>query len=348
MLEHKAAENRGATLRRHRGSLSQRQDRAPRKACSSSPAPSTARASAKEGNTVADSSAGSAGTQDVGRSTAATTDYLGERWCFLDCPVPVELAQEARNALMVADVAIVVAEPLIDKALMLAPTLEIPRRSSDSRISCSSTRWMCRGASVREMMDALQAASRRGPLVLAPGTRSAVQARTAGEVTGYVDLVSERAIKYHPGQESDLVKMPEDSAAARTGSTRHACWSRWPISTTTLMEHMLSDAVPTKEAIYQQPSQPTSSADLIVPVPMGSAEKDCGVRRLLKALRREVPEPEATAERLGLDGEQRRRRPRCSRPITSPIAGKLSQARVFAGQIGDSQTLEPPTHRRAC
>ncbi len=44
----------------------------------------------------------------------------------------------------------------------------------------------------------------------APGARSAAHGKDGGEVTGYVDLVSERAYKYHPGQESDLIKMPEE------------------------------------------------------------------------------------------------------------------------------------------
>ena len=51
-----------------------------------------------------------------------------------------------------------------------------------------------------------------------------------------------------------------------------------------LLEQLLSDAVPSKEAIYQQLSKDLAQ-DLIVPVLMGSAEQDYGVRRLLKALR---------------------------------------------------------------
>src|SRR6187401_964585 len=48
--------------------------------------------SAKEGNTVADSSPEARARKMSVEVTAATTDYLGERWCFLDCPGSVELA----------------------------------------------------------------------------------------------------------------------------------------------------------------------------------------------------------------------------------------------------------------
>ena len=39
---------------------------------------------------------------------------------------------------------------------------------------------------------------------------------------------------------------------------------------------------------------------MIVPVLIGAAEHEHGVRRLFKALRHEVPGPEATAARLGI------------------------------------------------
>ena len=35
--------------------------------------------------------------------TAAQGEFLGERWTFLDCPGAVELSQDTRNAVLVAD-----------------------------------------------------------------------------------------------------------------------------------------------------------------------------------------------------------------------------------------------------
>lgn len=292
---------------------------------------------AKEGNTVADSSAEARARKMSVEVTAATTDYLGERWCFLDCPGSVELAQEARNALMVADVAIVVAEPLIDKALMLAPVLkflddhQIPHILFINKMDVSSRH-------VREMMDALQAVSSR-PLVLrqvpirAPG--GGLGGKDGGEVTGYVDLVSERAYKYHPGQESDLIKMPEE-VLPREQEARGRMLESLADFDDHLMEEILSDVVPPKDEIYQQFAKDLA-ADLIVPVLLGEAERDGGVRRLLKALRHEVPGPEALAQRLGISSYDASTL--VFKTYHQPHAGKLSLARIFGGRVSEGAVL---------
>jgi elongation factor G len=287
---------------------------------------------AKEGNTVADSAPEARARKMSVEVTAATTEYLGERWCFLDCPGSVELAQETRNALMVADVAVVVAEPLIDKALMLAPTLkflddhQIPHMLFINKMDVSSRQ-------VREMMDALQAVSAR-PLVLRQvPIRGA--GKDGGEVTGYVDLVSERAYKYHSGQESDLIKMPEE-VLPREQEARNKMLESLADFDDHLMEEILSDVVPPKDEIYQQFAKDLA-ADLIVPVLLGEAERDGGVRRLLKALRHEVPGPEATAQRLGISSYDASTL--VFKTYHQPHAGKLSLARIFGGRVSEGSVL---------
>ena len=76
----------------------------------------------------------------------------------------------------------------------------------------------------------------------------------------------------------------------------------------------------------------------VVPVLIGSAENDNGVRRLLKALRHEVPEVAATAARLGLGAG--------SEPVVqilktyhSAHGGKTSLGRVLAGTLKDGAVL---------
>src|SRR5215472_9823671 len=75
----------------------------------------------KDGNTVGDGAAEARARKMSVEVTAAATEFLGERWTFLDCPGSVELAQEAQSALMIADAGIVVCEAETSKALMLAP-----------------------------------------------------------------------------------------------------------------------------------------------------------------------------------------------------------------------------------
>jgi elongation factor G len=264
--------------------------------------------------------------------TAAQTEYLGERWTFLDCPGAVELGQDMRNAVLAADVAIVVAEPQTEKALTLAPIFKflddnkIPHILFVNKMDNSGLR-------VRDVMEALQAVSSR-PLVLRQ-----VPIREAGKngdmVAGYVDLVSERAYRYHPGQPSDLVKLPEDMLP-REQEAREQMLEHLADFDDQLLEELLSDAVPSKEAIYQQLSKDLAQ-DLIVPVLMGAAEQDYGVRRLLKALRHDVPGPEAACDRLGLNGEATAAV--VFKTYHQPHSGKVALARVMAGQVADGQTL---------
>src|SRR5690606_37595234 len=133
-----------------------------------------------------------------------------------------------------------------DKALMLAPMFkflddhQIPHILFINKMDVASHR-------VREMLDALQAVSSR-PLVLRQ-----VPIRDAGkqgdDVTGYIDLVSERAYKYHPGQESDLVKMPEE-LLPREQEARNKLLEVLADFDDHIMEEILSDAIPPKEEVY--------------------------------------------------------------------------------------------------
>lgn len=264
--------------------------------------------------------------------TAAQAEYLGERWTFLDCPGAVELAQDMRNAVLAADVAIVVAEPQTEKALTLAPIFKflddnkIPHILFVNKMDNSGLR-------VRDVMEALQAVSSR-PLVLRQ-----VPIREAGKhgdvVAGYVDLVSERAYRYHPGQPSDLVKLPDDMLP-REQEAREQMLEHLADFDDQLLEQLLNDAVPSKEAIYHQLSKDLGQ-DLIVPVLMGAAEQDYGVRRLLKALRHDVPGSDAVRDRLGLGGEAVA--VAVFKTYHQPHSGKVALARVVAGQIADGQTL---------
>jgi len=288
---------------------------------------------AKEGNTVGDSSPEAKARKMSVEVSAAVTQYLGETWSFLDCPGSVELAQDARNALMVCDVAIVVAEPLVDKALTLAPLFKflddnkIPHILFINKMDHASH-------PARDIMHALQGVSSR-PLVLRQVPIRASGKNGEDEVTGYVDLISGRAYQYHPGQESDLIKLPE-AMLPREQEARTALLETLADFDDHLMEELLSDAVPSKEEIYQQLSKDLAD-DLIVPVLLGAAERDAGVHRLLKALRHDVPGPEAAAKRLGIEGNEASAV--VFKTSNQQHAGKLSYVRVFGAKIADGATL---------
>jgi elongation factor G len=288
--------------------------------------------SVKDGTAVGDSSPEAKARRMSVEIGIAGTEYLGERWTFLDCPGSVELAIEARNAMMVCDVAIVVCEPDPDKAVALGPLFKflddngIPHMLFVNRIEQAGTQTL----RVRDLMEVLQSVSQR-PLVLRQ-----VPIRDGDHVTGYVDLVSERAYHYSPHAASELIAVPE-TVRDREQSARQDLLEKLADFDDDLLTALLEDVSPAREEIYRQLSADLATG-LIVPVFLGSAENDYGIRRLLKALRHEAPGPAGTAARLGIE-------PRGTavaqvfRTLHAQHTGKLGIARVWHGTVTDGMTL---------
>jgi elongation factor G len=290
--------------------------------------------SARDGSTVGDSVPEARARQMSTELNVASTSFLDETWTFLDCPGSIELGQEAQNTLMAVDAAVIVCEPEVSKALMLAPLFkflddrQIPHMLFINKMDTATHR-------ISEVLSALQAVSAR-PLVL----REVPIREGGGPVTGYVDLVSERAYRYHPGQPSDLVQIPED-LTTREQEARQGLLETLADFDDKLLEQLLEDAVPSKDEIYGQLSKDFAD-DLLVPVFFGVAERDHGVRRLLKALRHEVPGHETTALRLGLDPAAGDTTVTVFKTYHQAHTGKLSLARVWAGKVEDGNTLNGP------
>jgi len=284
--------------------------------------------SIKERNTVGDSAPEARARQMSSEVNVASTSYLGDKWSFLDCPGSIEFFQETQNALLVADIAVIVAEAVIERAMALAPLFkflddhQIPHLIFINKMDTAARR-------VRDVLEALQAVSAR-PLVLRQ-----VPIRDGGEaITGYVDLVSERTYKYKPGSASDLVPLPEDEKE-REKQSRQTLLEALADFDDKLLEQLLEDTVPDKTEIYKHLTR-TVQEDKLVPVFLGAAEREHGVRRLLKALRHEAPQPAATAARYGIAaaGEP------CARVFKTfhmPHSGKLSLARIWRGEFSDGE-----------
>jgi len=288
------------------------------------------RGTIKEGNTVGDHSPEARARSMSTEINVASAKFLDDPWTILDCPGSVELSFEAQCALLAADVAVVVCEPVIDKALTLAPLLKflddrnIPHMLFINRLDTAEAR-------ISEVLAALQAVSARA-LVL----RQIQIPGKEGATDGYVDLVSERAYKYKPGQASDLIKIPDgvlpDQQAGRSGLVE-----KLADFDDKLLEQLLEDTQPSKEEIYKHLTQDLHR-DLIVPVFLGAAAADHGVRRLWKALRHETPGAAETASRLGVTpGADTVAQ--VIKTYHAPHTGKLSLVRVWRGQIKDGDTL---------
>lgn len=283
-----------------------------------------------EGNTVGDGSAEARERQMSVEVNAASADYLGDRFTFLDCPGSVEFQQETLNALVGADAAVVVLEPDAAKAQMLVPILKflddhhLPHFLFVNKIDKAS-------GSVRDLLAALQAVSPR-PLVLRQ-----LPIRSGDQTTGFIDLALERAFIYRDDQPSEVVPLPADLAGPET-EARYAMLEKLADFDDQLMEALLEDREPARDVVFADLARELQE-DAIVPVLLGVAETGNGVRRLLKALRHEAPAAAVLADRLGVPANAAEPMAQVLKTYITPHGGKLSLARVFAGTIKDGMTL---------
>ena len=169
-------------------------------------------------------------------------------------------------------------------------------------------------ARVSEVLAALQSVSAR-PLVL----RQVPLPGAENSIAGYVDLVSERGYKYKPGPGLRPHQAAGGRAPRRSKRSRAGLVEKLADFDDKLLEQLLEDVQPSKEEIYRHLTQ-NLRRDPIVPVFLGAAQHDHGVRRLWKALRHETPgvadrRPSAWASTR----RARTRWRRSSRPITRRI-----------------------------
>jgi elongation factor G len=183
---------------------------------------------------------------------------------------------------------------------------------------------------VRELLEALQSVSSR-PLVLRQ-----VPIRDSDQVTGFVDLASERAYKYNSDSPSELIELP-DGIKEREGEARQEMLESLADFDDTLLEQLIEDKIPATGEIYEQLTKDLQE-DLIVPVLFGSAEMSHGITRLWKALRHEAPVPAVTAERLGVsaDGELTAS---VIRVLHQSHTGKVGVVRVWHGGVSDGMNI---------
>lgn len=266
----------------------------------------------------------------------AETRYLGDVWTFIDTPGSGELVAETAAALMVADVAVIVCDADPERAASIVPLLkllearQIPHILFVNKIDALAGPTGGAGdMRLSALIEALQAVSVR-PLVL----RQMPSRDESGRITGYVDLVSERAYSYRPGEPSDLVSVTrgQDPAADKA---RQAMLETVADHDEGLFEQLVYDIRPDRRAIYDSLARDMADGR-ILPVFLGSATSGHGIGRLLKALRHETPGPADTAARLRL-------------PADKPLAqvfkahagsdGRQLLARVWGGILGNNALM---------
>ncbi len=284
---------------------------------------------AGDGNTVGDASTEARERQMSTEVNVATLKHDGTVLTILDCPGSVEFAQEARNALLGVDAAVVVVEPVLERMITVSPLLkfldahQIPHLVFINKMDRSEVRY-------RDLIQSLRDLSDR------PVIPHQYAIGRADELVGYIDLVTEQAYSYNPGAPSDRIDLPEEYRE-REHAARTEMLETLADFDDALMEMLLEEQEPAAEDIIRH-LQKTLGADQVVPVFMGVAERDMGVRRLLEALLKETPEPGVTAARAGVDPSG----PTVVQVLKTyhlPHSGKLSLVRVWAGEVKDVMTL---------
>ena len=253
----------------------------------------------------------------------------GIRYNVLDCPGSVEFLQEMRHAVIGTDLAVVVVEPVLERMITVAPILqfldehEIPHLIFINKLDRSEVRFRDLVAKLREL-----------------STKPVIPHQYAigrgAELVGFIDLVSEKAYAYREGAPSEEIPLPEEYRE-REEQARNDMLETLADFDDDLMEKLLEDERPTAEEILAD-LRKTLGADLVVPVFVGVAEQDKGIRRLLEAIAREAPTPNEHAAALKIDPEG----PTVAQVLKNfyhPQSGKLSLVRIWRGEVRDGMQL---------
>lgn len=293
--------------------------------------------SIKDGNTVGDSSAEARDRKMSVEVSTASTEYGDIRFTFVDCPGSVEFAQETCSALVGVDAAVVVCEPDSARVLTLAPLFkflddwEIPHLvfiNKMERLCTDETRC---GTNFMEVLHALKSVSAR------PIVPQQFPIGKGEQLIGFIDLVTEQAYHYHPGAPADPVPLPE-SLKEQEHAARAEMLEELANFDDHLLEELLEEINPPEEEIVEDLKKDLG-ADLVVPVFIGVAEQDYGVRPLLDALVREAPAPDSTAKRRGIVLHAQEPLAQVLKTYYTPEGGKLSLVRVWQGQVTDGMVL---------
>src|SRR6201993_4945222 len=172
--------------------------------------------------------------------TAATTNFMGDSYTFIDCPGSVEFTHDMRAALPAVDAAVVVCEadekklPQLQIILRELEELKIPRFLFLNKIDRANKR-------IRETLATLQPAS-RVPLVLRQ-----IPIWNGELIEGFVDLALEPAFVYREHKASEVIEL-EGGNLDREKEARFSMLEKLADHDDALMEQLLEDIQPPRAA----------------------------------------------------------------------------------------------------
>ena len=252
--------------------------------------------------------------------------WAGDDYVLLDCPGSVGFAADADCALEVADLALVVITPEAERAALAEPVLRDLEDRGVPHLVFVNKIDKARGG-IDELIEALQ------PLSLAPVVDRQIPISEGEEAVGFVDLALDRAFRFRSGQPSEQVPIPDELRESEHAARFHML-EQLADHDDYLLEQLLNDEEPTLKTVCGDLKRETAEG-LVVPVMLGSASNGYGMRRLLKALRHDTPDPAATAERLGIDGPALE----VFKVANDTSVGRLALGRVFGRALAEGADL---------
>ncbi|HXW48752.1 MAG TPA: elongation factor G [Xanthobacteraceae bacterium] len=281
------------------------------------------------GNTVGDASKEARHHRMSVELTAATTNFMGDNYVFIDCPGSVEFVHDMRAVLPAIDTAVVVCEldekkiPQLQLILRELEDRKVPRILFVNKIDKAD-------AAVHDVLKLLQPASRTKLILRQIPTFS------GDIITGFVDLALERAFVYKEYAPSQVVPLQGDTADQEK-TARFSMLETLADHDDELMEQLLEDIQPPRDKVFDDLTRELREG-LVCPVLIGTAARANGVLRLLKALRHESPGVAETAKRLGVKAGNEAVA-YVLKTLNTTHGGKMSIVRMLAGQGGDGTTF---------
>jgi elongation factor G len=253
--------------------------------------------------------------------------FMDEDWAAIDVAGGAENLAQAGPALAASDAAVLCVPADAEAAVLSAPFL---RQIEEAGVPCFLFINKVDQTTDRlsEIVSSLQSFCRHN-IVLRQ-----VPIRDGDQITGAVDLISERAWEYHDGAPSTLIEIPPD-ALNREQEARTELLEAYSDFDDHLLEQLIEDKQPLADEVYDVATQALQHNDL-VPALIGAASHRNGILRMMKSLRHEAPGVEAACERLSVGGEAMA--VGCAADLVKHL-GKTVVVRALSGAVGNGQPL---------
>jgi elongation factor G len=261
----------------------------------------------------------------------SNVQFMDENFTFIDCPGSSEFINEFLQASKISDLSIVVIEPLKEKILSLVPyiyylnKMNIPHILFINKIDIINF-------DIKELLGFIQEYSQL-PLVIRQ-----IPIKEKDIIVGATDVIHERAYVYEKDKPSQIVKIP-DQLSSINNEMREKVLEILADFDDTLMEKIIEDIPTSTEEVYEYLKKDIAT-NKIVEVLTGSAEKETGIRRLLKSIRHDCPSHEATVKRNEIEINENSTCIQVFKTNFIPHKGKQSIVRIWSGKLQEGNSIQ--------